>query len=72
MKLRMNMFPFLIVSVLFGLILDAMDSLEEKVKVFFSKCKTANPPLKKEEKEETFLKLKEVSALGCFIYLNHI
>ncbi len=37
-----------------------MDSLEEKVKTFFTKCKST-PSLKQEWKDEQFNKIKEVS-----------
>ena len=43
---------------------DAMDSLEERVKSFFTKCKSSTPPvLAKEVKEEQFTGIKQVSNL---------
>ena len=48
-------------SVILIFVSDAMDSLEERVKTFFTKCKTSTPPLKKEEKDDQFVKLKDVS-----------
>ena len=49
-----------------------MDSLEDRVKAFFTKCKTSAPPLKKEEKDEQFLKMREVRnrSMCCSICLD--
>ena len=44
---------------------DALDSNDEKVKIFFKKCQ-AGQNLKQEFKDEQFKKLKEVR-MSCFL-----
>ena len=52
--------------------LDSMDSLEDRVKKFFEKCRTI-PSLKQEWKDDHFKKIKEVQDfIELYIKILHV